>query len=291
MSTARRFQQLLLKTNMRVREGEANKEFANWLLQLSYNPQWNGRIRLPEFISICTTVEDLCEHVFPAAIVASVHSNYTAFKGRAILAMRNDLVADFNDIVLNTLTGEAKTYYSIDSADFNNSEEASNELPAEYLQNLNPAALPPSHLRLKIGAPVILLRNLYPKQGLCNGTRMTVIRMERCCIEVRILGGDNDGQVKVIPRIKLSTTEGELPFILTRKQFPVRLCFAMTVNKAQGQSIDIVGIDLRTSSFTHGQLYVALSRATDVNKLRILQTEERGRETENIVYPEVLLRG
>jgi ATP-dependent exoDNAse (exonuclease V) alpha subunit len=104
------------------------------------------------------------------------------------------------------------------------------------------------------------------------------------------LGGDNDGQVKIIPRIKLSTTEGELPFILTRKQFPVRLCFAMTVNKAQGQSLDIVGIDLRTSSFTHGQLYVALSRATDVNKLRILQTEERGRETENIVYPEVLLR-
>ncbi|KAH0603160.1 uncharacterized protein H6S33_008164 [Morchella sextelata] len=285
-----RFQQLLLKTNMRVREGEANKEFANWLLQLSYNPQWNGRIRLPEFISICTTVEDLCEHVFPAEIVASAHTNYTAFKGRAILAMRNDLVAEFNDIVLNTLNGETKTYYSIDSADFNNSEEASNELPAEYLQNLNPAALPPSHLRLKIGAPVILLRNLYPKQGLCNGTRMTVIRMERRCIEVRILGGDNDGQVKIIPRIKLSTTEGELPFILTRKQFPVRLCFAMTVNKTQGQSLDIVGIDLRTSSFMHGQLYVALSRATDVNKLRILQTEERGRETENIVYPELLLR-
>ena len=120
---------------------------------------------------------------------------------------------------------------------------------------------------------------------------MTVTRMQRWCIEVQILGGTFDGTVKILPQIMLSTTEGELPFILTRKQFPIRLSFAMTVNKAQGQSLDIVGIDLREPAFIHGQLYVALSRATTLQGLKVLQLVEHNRITQNIVYPEVLIQG
>ena len=93
------------------------------------------------------------------------------------------------------------------------------------------------------------------------------------------------------PRICLSTTEGEYPWIITRKQFPVRLCFAMTINKAQGQSLNTVGVDLRTSCFTHGQLYVALSRVTDVGQLSILFAADKDQTTQNVVFPEVLLRG
>ena len=59
--------------------------------------------------------------------------------------------------------------------------------------------------------------------------------------------------MKLLPWIQLSTTEGELPFIRNRKQFPIRLCFTMTINKAQGQSLDFVGVDLRIPVFTHGQ--------------------------------------
>ena len=81
---------------------------------------------------------------------------------------------------------------------------------------------------------------------------MTITRMQRWCIEVRILEGQFAEAVKILPRITLSTTERELPFILTQKQFPIHLPFAMTVNKAQGQSLDIVGIDLREPAFTHG---------------------------------------
>lgn len=82
-----------------------------------------------------------------------------------------------------------------------------------------------------------------------------------------------------------------MPFILTRKQFPIRLCFAMTINKAQGQSLNVVGVDLRILVFTHGQLYVALSRGTNVDCLAVLQPETPGivSATSNIVYPEVLL--
>jgi len=64
---------------------------------------------------------------------------------------------------------------------------------------------------------------------------MTIIQLSQHCIGVRILGGDFDGHCTLLPWILLSTNEGVLPFILTRKQFPIRLYFAMTVNKSQGQ--------------------------------------------------------
>jgi len=135
----------------------------------------------------------------------------------------------------------------------------------------------------------MLLRNLYATKGLCNGTRMIVTRLGFRCIEVQILGGDFPGTKKLIPRILLATTEGELPLILRPKQFPIKLCFAMTVNKSQGQTLGIVGLDLRTSAFTHGQFYVAMSRVTDVTKVAVLQTSISSVTTHNIVYPELLL--
>ncbi|KAI3984755.1 hypothetical protein MKX01_039372 [Papaver californicum] len=77
---------------------------------------------------------------------------------------------------------------------------------------------------------------------------------------------------------------------MTRRQFPVRLAYAMTINKSQGQSVKYVGIDLRTHVFSHGQLYVALSRCTTPNRITVLLAEDTGKlETTNIIYPEVLL--
>jgi ATP-dependent exoDNAse (exonuclease V) alpha subunit len=104
---------------------------------------------------------------------------------------------------------------------------------------------------------------------------------------IRILTSDYKGKDCLIPRIELHLLDGELPFILRRRQFPVRLCFAMTVNKSQGQSLSIVGIDLQFPAFSHGQLYVALSRVTDVRNLTVLLPENQS-TTANIVYPEVL---
>ena len=63
----------------------------------------------------------------------------------------------------------------------------------------------------------------------------------------------------------------------------------MTINKAQGQSFEHVGLDLRTSVFSHGQFYVAVSRVTDVHNLLVLYRPESGGKVQNIVYPEVLL--
>ena len=89
---------------------------------------------------------------------------------------------------------------------------------------------------------------------------MIVTQLGQRCIEAKILDGDFDRQRKLIPRILLSSLRRELTFILTRKQFPIKLSFAMIVNKSQGKTLGIIGLDLSTAAFTNGQLYVALSR-------------------------------
>ena len=96
--------------------------------------------------------------------------------------------------------------------------------------------------------------------------------------------------IRLLPQIKLTTTDDDIPFLLEGTQFPVRLCVAMTVNKSRGQSLDQVYVDLRTHAFTHGQLYVALSRVASLDGLTLLPSEQTPTHTNNVVYPEVLLR-
>ena len=119
---------------------------------------------------------------------------------------------------------------------------------------------------------------------------MVVTAVQRHIIYVRILGGEFHGTVHPMPKIQITSNDGELPYIIKRFQFPIRLCFAMTINKSQGQSLNHVGVDLRLPVFSHGQLYVALSRVTDVNNLCVLLPPGRtDRRTANIIYNEVLL--
>ncbi len=62
----------------------------------------------------------------------------------------------------------------------------------------------------------------------------------------------------------------------------------MTINKAQKQSLNMVNVDLRQPPFTYKQLYVALSRVTDVDKLDLLLPDRGDGRIENIIYPEIL---
>ena len=97
--------------------------------------------------------------------------------------------------------------------------------------------MPPHKQRLKIGIPVILLRNLNPALGLCNGTRLQVQHITQRLLTIKILNGSNEGDITHIPRIDLIESSGDLPFHLKRRQFPIKVAFAMTINKAQGQSL------------------------------------------------------
>jgi ATP-dependent DNA helicase PIF1 len=117
---------------------------------------------------------------------------------------------------------------------------------------------------------------------------MILTRLGPHILEVRLLSGTHAGQLAFIPRITL--TSNELAVNLQRRQFPTRLAFAMTINKSQGQSVHYVGIDLHNPIFTHGQLYVALSRSTSAARIKVLLLPgQEALSTKNIVYKEVLL--
>ena len=65
----------------------------------------------------------------------------------------------------------------------------------------------------------------------------------------------------------------------------------MTINKSQGQSVQNVGLDVRSPVFTHGQFYVGVSRVTSRENIKVIWDEkDREGKTKNIVYPEVLLK-
>ncbi len=93
----------------------------------------------------------------------------------------------------------------------------------------------------------------------------------------------------LIPRIDLTVPEGDdVPSPFKRRQLPVLPALAMTINKAQGQTLDRVGVYLPRSVLAHGQLYVALSRCGNPANVRVLSYEHACNHVENVVYREVL---
>ena len=129
----------------------------------------------------------------------------------------------------------------------------------------------------------MLLRNLDPP-SLCNGTRLIVKSMRAHVIEATILTGCSQGEDVFIPRIPLIPSD--LPFEFKRLQFPVRLIFAMSINKSQRQSLKVVGLDVRSPCFSHGQFYVGCSRVGSSKNL-FVYTSVKG-HTSNIVCLEFL---
>ena len=109
-----------------------------------------------------------------------------------------------------------------------------------------------------------------------------------------MVNGDHAITRVFIPRIPMSTSEDlTLPFKFKRQQFPIRLSFAMTINKAQGQTIPNVGVYLPEPVLSHGQLYVALSRGVSRKSTWVLANTNKdvdptGKSTKNIVFRDVL---
>ena len=181
------------------------------------------------------------------------------FGERAILSALNADVDELNEVCISKLSGTPKVFLGIDTA-INESGYQDDSVPKEYLNMINLSGLPRHSITIKIGCPIILLRNLDRTAGLCNGTRLIVTAFGKRVIEVKIVSGIHRGKSAFIPRISICTASSSgLPFTLRRHQFPIRVAFSMSINKSQGQSLLHVGIYLHTHVFTHGQLYVALS--------------------------------
>ena len=187
-------------------------------------------------------------------------------------------------------------YSSVDSVDDDlDEEEREHRYPTSFLNSQTPSGMPHHNLFLKEGAIAMLLRNVNKASGLTNGVRVVIRRMHDLFLDVEILTGASQGKRVFIPRMTLTPSDTDLPFQLRRVQFPIKLAYAMTINKSQGQSFDKVGIFLNRACFGHGQLYVSFSRAhsQDDISVEISENQEQGKDkgrfyTKNVVLQRVL---
>lgn len=172
-----------LTTNMRVflHNDENAANFSSLLLRIGDGLvplDNNGNITLsPDLCTRENSTEDLISSVFP-----NIQRNYVQLNWlceRAILAPTNDVVTELNDKILAQIPGEEKIYTAFNSV--MNQDDVVN-YPIEFLNSLELPGVPPQVLKLKVGVPVILLRNLNPPL-LCNGTRICITKLGDKIIE------------------------------------------------------------------------------------------------------------
>ncbi|KAK9059237.1 hypothetical protein SSX86_021856 [Deinandra increscens subsp. villosa] len=296
---------LKLTRNMRLTTGDHSnnlqsiQEFADWLLQLGEgllggDNDGHAVIDIPDDLLIKDSdnpFQELFHFVYPNMVENFKDPSY--WKERAILAPTNEIVHEINNNLLSIIPGEEKEYLSSDSicqSDDGELNDDTNIYSPDFLNGLQFSGLPSHKLLLKIGAPVMLLRNLDQKNGLCNGTRLQIVALGKRIIEAEVISGSNIGFRTFIPRISMSPSDKKIPFKFNRRQFPIAVCLAMTVNKSQGQSLSRVGLYLKNPCFSHGQLYVALSRVKSRDGLKLLILDEDGKvtnKTSNVVYKSV----
>ncbi|XP_031116655.1 ATP-dependent DNA helicase PIF1-like [Ipomoea triloba] len=315
----------LQSTNTIVDHQELNS-FANWIVAIGDGltaGQDDGEVTVNissqhvlKFIGDPITA--IVDSTFPSFCERQHEGSYLT--GRAILASTLEVVDEVNEYMsaLNEVVDEVneymsalndafgrvneymsalndafgRTYLSCDSVCPTESipEVAAGLHTPEMLNSFRCSGLPNHCLSLKVGCPIMLLRNIDPSLGLCNGTRLIVSKLADHVIEAKILFGNHAGTKVLIPRLSLTPSDMKFPLKFRRKQFPVMLSYAMTINKSQGQTLTNVGLLLKKPVFVHGQLYVALSRVSHPNGLKLLicsDKEENVSSTLNIVYKEV----
>ncbi|CAO4373342.1 unnamed protein product [Caenorhabditis nigoni] len=267
------FETLHLKSNMRVAGGDL--DWIEFLLKVgdgSANDEAD-RIKLEEDLY---TTGDLIEEVFGQTI-----NKFTDLSESAILTPKNVNVDKMNEDVHNKMEGAEKVFYSRDEVPDDSNRKV---ITTEYLNSINTSSLPPHKLKLKVGSIVMLLRNLDVSTGLCNGTRLKIMELGRRILKCQFVVGSRVGQTVLIPRIDCYD-DNNLAFKLRRTQFPVRLAFALSINKAQGQSFGRIGLWLPEDVFTHGQMYVALSRVRSKEGLFVKAVDS---DQLNVLYKEIL---
>ncbi|XP_074362712.1 uncharacterized protein LOC141702985 [Apium graveolens] len=298
----------LLKQNMWLNAGNNDLEnktivdFSKWQLAVGDGKETNispspdtGEmlIKIPDQYIVHTSgdpIQKLFEMTYPDFIQNIYSHEYLI--SRAILTPTNIVVDEINTTILEKISGMVYTYLSQDSIDDagDDDNDFRSSFPVDYLNSINMPCFPKHELNLKVGVVVILMRNLNQIMGLYNGTRMIVKSCRKNSIECEILCGSHVGTKHLIPRIEIIPSDTNWPFEFKHVQFPIQICYAMTINKSQGQSLDTVGLYLPKAAFSHGHIYVAISRVTRPEGLHILINSCDGISTyitNNVVFEEV----
>ncbi|XP_058774952.1 uncharacterized protein LOC131649213 [Vicia villosa] len=186
---------------------------------------------------------DILIENFDDSIVAIVESAYPTFmddyksfnylKSRAILGSTIEVVDQIINHIIDMISRQSKDYYSSNLVD--HIEIYDNRiievLTPEFLSSLRTSGFP-NVIKLNVGTPIMLMRNIDQSEGLCNETRLIVTNMENHVLEIEIMGGKGHGKLIYIPRMDMSPSQSPWPFKLNRRQFPIIVSFAMTINKS-----------------------------------------------------------
>jgi ATP-dependent DNA helicase PIF1 len=298
---------LKLTQNMRLQfsddaqENNALIDFGKWILdigdgKLGESVDGEAIVEIPEDLRVKSSgnpIGDIVDATYPDLIRNM--GDYNFFQNRAILAPTLHFVEKVNDYVMSLLPSEEREYLSCDSICKCDEDIGVDRrwITTEFLNDIKCSGIPNHRLKFKIGVPVMLLRNIDFSSGLCNGTRLIVTELGQNIIGGEIVNGPHSGETAYIPRQNLIPSDANVSITFQRRQFPLCLSFAMSINKSQGQILSNVGLYLPRPVFTHGRLYVAVSRVKTRKGLKILALDDSGvpsDSTTNIVYQEVFRR-
>ena len=214
------------------------EQFDKWTLSLGNGEVQNAVI---PWSNVATTIapnnsknrkamRQFIEMIFPDIRNNIQDRNW--LEGRAILYATNSEVRMINEMMSGMLPGDRVTYNSAD--ELQNTEDLL-RFNVEFLHTLDPSGFPPHSLSLKPGMPLMLIRNINPREGLCNGTKLVFERaLDNKVLQCTVAGTD---RTVLIPRIVFIPKANEYPFEWQRRQFPVKPAFATTINKSQGKKL------------------------------------------------------
>uniref|UniRef100_A0A914HAT8 ATP-dependent DNA helicase n=1 Tax=Globodera rostochiensis TaxID=31243 RepID=A0A914HAT8_GLORO len=257
--------------------------------------------------SLCLSSEEaLIEFVFGDALKDPL-ANIEQLRGTAILCPLNKDTFKLNAELMTRISNSMSTpvqqservYMSVDTVDPDSPMDIlALNVADRYIENIygkTPPGMPEHSLQLKIGAVMMVIKNISVAHGLCNGTRVQIIALGDNIITCRYIQGPRTGTEFKMYRHRFRfggkgkevTRHGAVKW--TRLQFPLRPGFVITTHKSQGQTLARVGVHLSSSQcFAHGQFYVAMSRVRTSDDIRVLTSARSANCVQNWVVQTVV---
>ncbi|GFR85882.1 ATP-dependent DNA helicase PIF1 [Elysia marginata] len=223
---------LKLTQNMRAKLLEESSQFADYLLSIGdgrveqHNAKGNFFIKLPDDINV-TNEKELLDFVFGG--IEDKYTDSAWLAACSVICPTNSEVDAINKIIMEAFPGEKKVYRSHDSV-----EENEHQYPFEFLNTLCPSGMPPHRLHLKKHSIILLLRNLNPVNGHCNGTRYVIDNLHDHIIDATIACGPHAGKRILIPRIPIIPLRQYLPISHEKKTIPRSTCLRLNSQQSSG---------------------------------------------------------
>lgn len=219
----------------------------------------------PSFVQVLNAVRDNTVQPHHLAVLNTRHEPDYEPSGEDLelmLCTTNAIADSVNEQRLAALEGDASSYSALLTGDFADSARQQNKMPADV------------ELQLKKGAQVMFIKNDQSRRWV-NGTLGKITQLNEEYVEVELEQGAVKHRVDKAEweniEYKWNRQKEEIEKIVTGsfRQLPLKLAWAVTIHKSQGQTFQKVIIDLGKGAFATGQTYVALSRCTSLEGIRL----------------------